>query len=282
MSYVVHPLCAALPEMPLDEYNAFKKDIEKNGVHEPITLDQKGRVVDGRHRHRACDELGIKPNYVMLDGDDLEVAAFILSANCHRRHLSVRERFELLRDLDPTADNKKLAALLGVKDSLVRSMKSKDRKRGAKAAGAEIADAAENAQERKPEDGEAEVSEQPEVAPKDAPPMQVLDGLGQVVPRPSWPLFEKVGVLKVLAGDVRNVGKDVQRVATMPCAQAIPIAEVMSALQQAEALIRDALPYCLVPPEVAKQSPEIAKRGYLTVGQYKRLPKSMKPDKDKK
>lgn len=84
-----HPLSAAYPAMPDDDFLALVTDITRNGLREPITtLD--GQVLDGWHRHQACIEAGVSGMYVEFDeGDPRE---FVISKNTHRRHLSASQR----------------------------------------------------------------------------------------------------------------------------------------------------------------------------------------------
>lgn len=56
-----HPLAELLPAMTDAEYQALKASILATGrLVEPIVL-LDGQILDGRHRHRACRELGIAP-----------------------------------------------------------------------------------------------------------------------------------------------------------------------------------------------------------------------------
>jgi transposase len=64
----VHPACDASPEMSPECYEAFKADIEKNGLIQPIVI-HKGMILDGRHWQRACDDLRIEADYI--ENDDL-------------------------------------------------------------------------------------------------------------------------------------------------------------------------------------------------------------------
>lgn len=85
----LHPACSVFPEMNDDEFDALKADIHENGLLEPIIV--KGdQIVDGRHRFKACRELGIKPETREWDGEkgDDAVLNFVLSMNLKRRHLS--------------------------------------------------------------------------------------------------------------------------------------------------------------------------------------------------
>lgn len=71
------------------EYAALKADIERHGVREPVWTYQ-GQLIDGRHRKRACEELGISCPDRECPGDD--PIAFVVSVNLKRRHLSESQR----------------------------------------------------------------------------------------------------------------------------------------------------------------------------------------------
>jgi len=81
----LHPLCVFFPRIVGNEFDSLVADIRANGLREPITL-YEGQVLDGGNRYSACLEAGIEPHFVGFTGGD--IAAFVLSANMHRRHLS--------------------------------------------------------------------------------------------------------------------------------------------------------------------------------------------------
>lgn len=83
MNYTQHPLSAAFPAMPQDDFRALVEDMRQHGQRDPATL-YDGMVVDGWHRYRACDELGIPCRFEEFSGDD--AVAFVRSKNQHRRH----------------------------------------------------------------------------------------------------------------------------------------------------------------------------------------------------
>lgn len=85
MKYELHPLCTLFPRITGAEFEALKADVLSNGLREPITL-HNGMVLDGGNRYRACLDVGVEPQFVEHNGDDL--VAFVLSANLHRRHLT--------------------------------------------------------------------------------------------------------------------------------------------------------------------------------------------------
>ena len=85
MKYSIHPLAEIIPAMSEPEYQALLADIKALGLRDPITLFE-GKVLDGRHRYRACEEVGIEPKFEEYKGGD--PAAFVLSRNVKRRHLN--------------------------------------------------------------------------------------------------------------------------------------------------------------------------------------------------
>lgn len=79
-----HPLSAAFPAMPEDEYNALKDSITDIGVQNPITLFE-GMVLDGWHRWTAANELGMECPTVELG--DTDPQSFVIAQNKARRHI---------------------------------------------------------------------------------------------------------------------------------------------------------------------------------------------------
>ena len=73
------------PELSAADYAELKEDIRLHGVKVPI-LVHGGQILDGRHRYRACRELGVRCLMVEWNGFDpwLEVQ----SRNLVRRHLA--------------------------------------------------------------------------------------------------------------------------------------------------------------------------------------------------
>ena len=90
--FTLHPACAAWPAMPDDELGKLARDIEANGLLEPLTLTPDGLLLDGRCRQEACVMIGreITPDMtVIYNGDPI---AFSASKNCYRRHLTLAQR----------------------------------------------------------------------------------------------------------------------------------------------------------------------------------------------
>lgn len=86
----IHPAAAIFPPLSVTADAALRRDIELNGVLNPVWVDAEGRVLDGRHRLRAAHELGIVCQTAVYDGPD--PVSFVLSQNLHRRHLTTSQR----------------------------------------------------------------------------------------------------------------------------------------------------------------------------------------------
>ena len=91
--------CAeAFPPMQVDEFEALKASIDRNGLLEPILVWQ-GRVMDGRHRLKACEALGVAPMVKVLNGTYEEAKSEAFSTNINRRHLATGQRAILAAQL---------------------------------------------------------------------------------------------------------------------------------------------------------------------------------------
>jgi ParB-like chromosome segregation protein Spo0J len=85
-----HPAAELIPPMTDAEFLALVEDIIDHGQREPIVVHE-GLILDGRHRFRACQEIGIEPRVVEWDGEG-SPEAFVISMNLHRRHLNESQR----------------------------------------------------------------------------------------------------------------------------------------------------------------------------------------------
>lgn len=117
------------PVMSEEEFEALKASIADRGVEVPIIVDQDGNIVDGHHRKRACDELGINcltevRNFVN-ETEKLELA---LTLNCNRRQLNQKQKRKLIEDYllrDAEIADNHLAGIIGVSKNTVASVRKK-------------------------------------------------------------------------------------------------------------------------------------------------------------
>jgi len=93
-----HPIADLIPSMTDEEYRGLLEDIKVNGLIDPIYLFE-GKILDGRHRYRACLELETQPRFEEYQGDS--PVAFVISRNLKRRHLTESQRAALAVELLP-------------------------------------------------------------------------------------------------------------------------------------------------------------------------------------
>jgi len=104
--YPVHPCADVFPLMDAEELTALAADIKANGLRAPIVLwhdpsTQAGTcfVLDGRNRLDALERNGdaITPDAPFFSKPSIQnPAAFVISANIRRRHLTNTQRAELI------------------------------------------------------------------------------------------------------------------------------------------------------------------------------------------
>jgi hypothetical protein len=144
----VHPAAAMFPLLSETDPVALKalgEDIRKNGLTSPIVLygDQPS-LLDGRNRLDAMEAVGISlvcesgrfdraalggacVNDVIrrvVEGDPYE---YVVSANLHRRHLTAKQKRQIVADLlkaNPARSNNATAKLAKVDDKTVASVRT--------------------------------------------------------------------------------------------------------------------------------------------------------------
>ena len=118
-----------LPALPPDEYVALKDSIHRHGVRVPIIVDQHGKSIDGWHRDRACQELGIYcPREVRHFNSDAERLQIAIALNANRRHLTRVQRRELISvylKADSQINDTHLGEIIGVSKNTVASVREK-------------------------------------------------------------------------------------------------------------------------------------------------------------
>lgn len=114
---------AILPPLSADEYEALKADIAERGCLVPVELDEDGNTLDGAHRRRACDELGITPPTITRRGlSEDEKRAHAIALNLQRRQLTREQRRELHVELRKAGKSlREIAEVSGVSEGTVRN-----------------------------------------------------------------------------------------------------------------------------------------------------------------
>jgi ParB-like chromosome segregation protein Spo0J len=127
----VHPAADKFPVISNDELRKLADDIDKHGLQEPAAIwsdpkTDKFCLLDGRNRLDALALLGRK---IFKDDDsdpwteffaevfDDDPVAYVISKNIHRRHLTPKQKDDVIAELlkaDPTKSNRQIAADLKV------------------------------------------------------------------------------------------------------------------------------------------------------------------------
>src|SRR5689334_1123473 len=120
-----HPAAGIVPSLTAEEQAELTQDIRKHGLRFPITLYQE-KILDGRHRYRACLEAGVDPHFQEYDGTD--PVGFVISAAIHRRHLSVEQKravtLEALKQ-NPARSDREVGKLTNTDHKTVGAMRRK-------------------------------------------------------------------------------------------------------------------------------------------------------------
>jgi hypothetical protein len=151
----IHDAAADFPRMSPDEFKAFSEDIKKNGQRVPIAIIERARprpdgtfhvndsplqeVLDGISRLDAMEAAGIavigkdgqlheQVLRTVIDTDEVDPVAYVISANIHRRHLNVEQRQHLLIALiarTPEKSDRQFGKEIGVDHKTIASARTK-------------------------------------------------------------------------------------------------------------------------------------------------------------
>src|SRR5260370_11182125 len=106
-----HEVTTIFPAMREEEYAQLAADIQKQGLLEPLWTYQ-GKIIDGRHRYRVCQQFGIEPLFQEWDGCG-SLVAFVVNRNVQRRHLTRNQKaivaLEIEEHLDKEAERRRKA-----------------------------------------------------------------------------------------------------------------------------------------------------------------------------
>lgn len=107
--------------LPSHIEDALRASIQRFGVLVPVVKDQQGRIIDGHHRSRIADQLGIKYRIdVMQVASDEEAREIARTLNSDRRQLTEDQRKEIVRVLREQGHSvRAIAGALGVGKSTV-------------------------------------------------------------------------------------------------------------------------------------------------------------------
>lgn len=126
--------------MPIDrgDYERLKKDIQKNGVRDPLKVYQKGTrffIIGGLNRWKIAQELKISDPLPVdiYQGTGKEYRELAIIDNLNRRHLTTKQKENILREffkIDPERSSRQAAEKVGVHHSTASKVKKDMARRG--------------------------------------------------------------------------------------------------------------------------------------------------------
>lgn len=117
-----------MPPLSPEEYSELEASIREHGIQVPIIVDESGVVVDGHHRQKIAEHLGIDcPKRVLSSKSDSEKRTLALSLNVHRRHLNREQKRALIAEslkADPQLPDNTHAKRTGASWATVNAVRS--------------------------------------------------------------------------------------------------------------------------------------------------------------
>jgi hypothetical protein len=151
----IHPVAADFPRMSPDEFKALTEDIKKNGQRVPIAIIERARrrpdgtfhvsdpplqeILDGISRLDALQAAGVavigkdgqlhkQVLRTVVDADEVDPVAYVISANIHRRHLTGEQKRELIAKLikaTPEKSDRQIAETVKASPTTVGTVRAK-------------------------------------------------------------------------------------------------------------------------------------------------------------
>lgn len=100
---VIDPEYAQLvPPLKKEKHRALRASIERDGLWEPIIINTENVVLDGHHRFKICQELGVLPRFtVKRFNSKNQERKYVIETNLYRRQLNKIQLAELGVKLEP-------------------------------------------------------------------------------------------------------------------------------------------------------------------------------------
>lgn len=121
-------LFQTMPPLSEDEYSNLAQSIRDHGIQVPIIVDEQGVVIDGHHRQKIAEDLGVTcPVEIKFGLSDVEKRSLSVSLNIDRRQLSREQRRAIIAEsikADPELSDRDHARRIGVSPTTVGSVRS--------------------------------------------------------------------------------------------------------------------------------------------------------------
>lgn len=110
------------PTLDPSTESALRESIRRWGVIVPIVVDQHGQIIDGHHRRKIADDLGVPIEVQTIEvASDDDARALAATLNTDRRHMDIEQRREIVTHLRQQGHSlRAIAGAVGVDDKTVR------------------------------------------------------------------------------------------------------------------------------------------------------------------
>lgn len=119
-----------LPPLSAEEYESLERSIVDHGVLVPVEYDENGDIIDGHHRVKICENLGLVdwPRFVRKGLSEADKRKLSRELNLSRRHMTSAQKQTVIADQlrdTPSISSRAVAAMLGVDHKTVASVRNK-------------------------------------------------------------------------------------------------------------------------------------------------------------
>jgi hypothetical protein len=130
----IHPAANLFPRMSDQELDELGADIKKNGLQQRVVILASvdcDRLLDGRNRLDAMERVGVPFNVgdpkLVRQVWNVDPIDYVIGANIHRRHLTSKQKRELmgkLLKLDPGKSDRQIAKTTGASPTTVGTVRA--------------------------------------------------------------------------------------------------------------------------------------------------------------
>ena len=89
-----------VPRLTHEQFISLKESIADDGLHEPISVNENGKILDGHTRYQICSMLDVPVKYIVKKfKTNQDERRYVITTNLKRRQLNSFQQFELVEDL---------------------------------------------------------------------------------------------------------------------------------------------------------------------------------------
>lgn len=291
----IHPYANIFPAFSTSDDDALSKSIAEHGQIHPIIIFE-GKILDGRHRYKACRKAGVKTKWIVFSGTAEQALNFVATVNLDRRHLSESQRAMAAAKLAEARLN-----LSSRKDDSIANLQkpetqTEERKKAADEfnishrsveTASKVLEEAPAKVVKKVETGEISLNAAAnEVKAKEKAKEPVVDVFGKPIPDPLHKMWSRRGeILELMKGVASLMNKITEaRKADDELFAGTEFSDAAVDLSQAHTHLRAAQYWCLCPycqGRAREKCTFCKKRGFVSKDKYELVPTELRAINEK-